>query len=796
MARNQSKGVVITGIGLLTPAGIGHRETIEGLESAGFKPSMPKGVEGEALPEPWIGRLPARFQARRYVRRRKDLKLMTRSARLAVAASRLALEDAGLATDPDRFEGGLFLGVGLEPGNIDDILPALAQSCDASGALQLDRLIDEGMRWMNPLSALRTLPNMAVAHASIALGAMGPTQALCAGPEAGARAVLEGAMAVESGRAPMAIAGAADAPVQFSDRLAASRQHRRGPQSEASAVFVLEPAEAALARGAHIYASVHLYAGAPLGPRELFGDCRAAGAVVDLACAVAQGSAARRAPVALEPWSTHGGSGPSEPGVISRGDESGTRGPAQALSAQSTSRPAPALGAKPSGAPAVHLDRDVRAVAITGVGLRTPLGSGFDEFTDALLGGRSGARLIEAFDASRFPVRVAAEVPAFNPAELPDRLASAMMGLDDRKSELALASAIAATRDHGTIHPDTALVYGTGLSSVSTTELAQDCLPYIRMTGDASPVFDYRRFAEDPPRSTCQAPWRHQVTRPVDLLVDHLGLRGPTACHFSACSAGAAAVGHAVDLVRRGEAPMALAGGADSMIHPFGLIPFILLGAITLDPNPQTAGRPFDRHRDGFLIGEGGAFFVLEPADTAMRAGRRIYGFVLGHGTSCDAHNVTAPHPQGAGAERAMRAALRDSGVSPARVGYINAHGTGTPLNDTVEAGAIERMFDAEARLGHSPAVSSSKGQVGHAIAAAGAVELAACLAAFAGGRLPPNPHLQAPDPRITVDLVEPKGRRASPEVVLSNSFGFGGQNACLALGHPMLDLRGVGHSG
>jgi 3-oxoacyl-[acyl-carrier-protein] synthase II len=243
-------------------------------------------------------------------------------------------------------------------------------------------------------------------------------------------------------------------------------------------------------------------------------------------------------------------------------------------------------------------------------------------------------------------------------------------------------------------------------------------------------------------------------------------------------------VAHACDLIRRGEAPMMVAGAADSMLHPFGLLPFVLLGATTTQTDPDLAGRPFDKDRDGFVMGEGAAFFVLEPLSRARAAGRRVYGVVLGHGTSCDAYNVTAPHPEGAGAERAMRAALADAGLPPSAVDYVNAHGTGTPLNDVTEAAAIARVF------GDRVAVSSSKGQLGHAIAAAGAVELAACLAAFAGGRLPPNAHLRTPDPKIAVDLVEREGRAATPSVILSNSFGFGGQNACLLLGHPDTGAR------
>lgn len=418
-------------------------------------------------------------------------------------------------------------------------------------------------------------------------------------------------------------------------------------------------------------------------------------------------------------------------------------------------------------------ERRPEPVAISGVGLATPLGHDLATHGAALLGGRSAAAPIRAFDARRFPVANACEVAGFDPAGLP----AAVLGLDDRKSELAVAAALRAVADHGVLPNDAAVVYATGLSSVSLTELHEDCAPFV-----TSGAFDFAAFAaaEGDRR---QAPWRHQVDRPIGILRAHLGLEGASACHFSACAAGTAAVGHAADLIRRGEATVALAGAGDSMVHPFGMLPFILLGATSTEADPTRVCRPFDRGRDGFVMGEGGAFFVLEPLSRARAAGRRVYGVVLGWGSSTDAASVTAPHPEGLGAERAMRAALLDAGTDAGAIDYINAHGTGTPLNDVTEAGAIRRVFGANA-----PPVSSSKAQVGHAIAAAGAVELLGCLAAFEHARLPPNAHLEDIDPKVDLDLVGRSGRAAEVGLLLSNSFGFGGQNACLAVAHPAWD--------
>lgn len=716
--------VAITGIGLVSPAGVGLAATRARLAEGPLVPGLPTGAEA-ALTAPLIHEVPD-FDARPYLRRRKDRKLMARANQLAVVAARLAVDDAGAGLG-DLTDAGLYLGVGREPGTIDDVLPALAHSGDATGArVDVQRLAEEGMRWMNPLSSLKTLPNMSLAHVAIVLGTMGPGQALCDGPASGTRALLEGATAIAEGRVDRALAGGADSRTAFTDRTTALRQGLTGPMGEAAAVFVLERLDRALARGARIHGCVRRGDGDTL-TRVAWGDCGAATTVASLAVQLADGPVTvdglRIAPLAAE---------------------------------------GPALRR-----------RNNQPIAITGIGLRTPLGNDFKGFSRRLMAGESAAGPIKGFDATHFPVKNACEAET---GSLPPALAKALAGLDDRKAEFAVGAALDAFADHGASDDlaGVGLVYATGLSSVSVRELEQDSLPFVR---DAK-TFDYEAFAAAESPDGAQAPWRHLVHRPIDLLVEHLGLTGPTACHFSACAAGTAAVLHAADVIRRGEADVMLAGGADSMVHPFGMLPFILLGATSLEEDADRAGRPFAPDRDGFVMGEGGAFFVLEPLDRALAAGRHVYGCVLGGGTSCDAYNVTAPHPEGLGAERAMRAALADAGVSPERVDYINAHGTGTPLNDGIESAAIRRVFgDAP------PPVSSSKAQFGHTIAAAGAVELLACLAAFAHDTLPPNAHLTEVDPAIDLDLVERVGRPAAPQTILSNSFGFGGQNACLVIG-------------
>lgn len=782
------RAVAITGVGLICPAGLSLDETLARLAAGPLVPELPEGDEALALPDVVRLLVTASFKPAGFLpkRRRKDLKLMARANRLALAAACMAVDDAGLGPLGDEplgdghglLDAGLYLGVGREPGNLRDIIPALVHCKGADGRISLDRLIDEGMGWMNPLSSLKTLPNMSLAHVAIRLGAMGPSQTRCTEAEAGPEALAEAAWSVLEGRAPLAVAGAADTRVGFTDRLVAQRLDRAGPASEAGAMFVVETLEAAQARGARIRAVLWLTGGmgeaVANGP---LGDCGAATGAVALALAVARGERLRLGPVAVGPVA-------DEVEIVSRvavsvasdldSLVSGTK-PVSRVADRSPALPEAHTARR---APALHLRRSEDPVAITGVGLATPLGHDLDTFARRLLDGVCATGPIQAFDAARFPVRNACEVKDFDPNKrLTPALAEATAGLDDRKVELALAAALDAARDHGALDPAAGIAYATGLSSVSVRELEEDYAPYL----DAAAHVDYAGFGrERAHRRDAQSPRRHLVDRPVGLLRDALKLGGPGTCHFSACAAAAEAIGHAADRIRRGEVPMMLAGGADSMVHPFGMLPFILLGATTTEVDPERAGRPFDRDRDGFVMGEGGAFFVLEPLSRAKAAGRTVYGLVLGWGSSCDAHNITAPHPEGIGAERAMRAALHDAGLAAGEVDYINAHGTGTALNDVTEASAIRRLFRDAA-----PPVSSSKAQIGHAIAAAGAVELLAALAAFRGGRLPPNPHLAVPDRAIDLDLVEPTGRAADPRVILSNSFGFGGQNACLALGHP-----------
>jgi 3-oxoacyl-[acyl-carrier-protein] synthase II len=339
---------------------------------------------------------------------------------------------------------------------------------------------------------------------------------------------------------------------------------------------------------------------------------------------------------------------------------------------------------------------------------------------------------------------------------------------DDRKAWLAFAAADEAWRQAGgeTHAPDRRAVFvGTGLSSVTPDELETDLFPHLGEDGR----FDRAAMGRDlsPERG---APRRHMPARVTAALRQRIEATGPSGTSFSACAAAAQAIGEGLLALRRGDADVALVGGHDSMIHPLGLLSFVVLGALS-----PSRCRPFDTARDGFMIGEGAGMLVLERASSARARGATIFAELAGVGSSVDAWNATAPHPEGVGAELSMRRALRSAGLSPSDVDYVNCHGTGTPLGDRAESLAISRLFG-----GYGVPVSTIKGAIGHTIAAAGAVEAVASVLALHHGFLPGCVGHRTLDADLPVEVVSGCLER-SPEVVLSNSFGFGGQNCTLA---------------
>ena len=421
-----------------------------------------------------------------------------------------------------------------------------------------------------------------------------------------------------------------------------------------------------------------------------------------------------------------------------------------------------------------------RRVAITGLGLVTPVGNDVATTWSALLEGRSGVAPISIFDASGFSTRIAAEVKDFDPAALgADRK---LLKFANRSHRFALGAAEQAMRDAG-IAPTAATAtrwgcsVGTGMMGVAYEDLSA-----VQRHSAADGELHADQLVDDPTASDPIVFCRSQSTAGLALLTRRFGIHGYATSVHTACASGGQAIGTALKLIRRGSVDYALAGGFDSMISPVGLAGFCLLSAVSADNDaPQRASRPFDATRNGFVLGEGAGFVVLEEWEAARRRGAHIYAELAGDGNSLSSYRITDSPPDGDGPIQSMRAALADAGAAPNDVDYINAHGTSTYMNDKSESAAIHTVFgDGTADV----AVSSTKSSMGHLIAAAGAVEVVVCALAIRHGRLPVNANLRERDPDCDLNLVvAPTQRRV--RMTLSNSFGFGGSNSCVALRHP-----------
>ncbi len=422
-----------------------------------------------------------------------------------------------------------------------------------------------------------------------------------------------------------------------------------------------------------------------------------------------------------------------------------------------------------------------RRVAITGVGLVTPLGNTTAATWDALLACRSGIGTIEGFDASGYPVRIAAEVRGFEPPTNADRK---LLKYAARHTRFALAAAHEALADAG-IHPEPATstrwgcVVGSGMMGVAFAELAQ----FQRDFAPAGVVASELVFDPSMPPPDPVAYARSQANSGLGLLVQGFGICGYASSVHTACASGGQAIGLAMRLIRRGTADSVLAGGFDSMINPVGLAGFCMLGALSIDNEiPHHASRPFDRTRNGFVLGEGAGFLVLEEWQAALRRGAQIYAELAGDGNSLSSYRITDSHPSGDGPIQAMRWALADAGASPSEVGYINAHGTSTAMNDRSECAAIKAVFGPH--TGRIP-VSSTKSLMGHLIAGAGAVEAAVCALSIRHAMLPVNANLAEPDPDCDLNFIREHPLPSRAGVAISNSFGFGGSNSCLVFRNP-----------
>jgi beta-ketoacyl-acyl-carrier-protein synthase II len=406
-------------------------------------------------------------------------------------------------------------------------------------------------------------------------------------------------------------------------------------------------------------------------------------------------------------------------------------------------------------------------VVITGVGALTPNGNSAAESWQGLLEGRSGVAPITRFDVSELASRYAGEVKDFDPGDHMDFKEARRMS---RCSQLAAAAARMALADAGWSGDDfdperIGVVVGTGMGGY---DKAEESINVLREKG-VGKVNPFSLIAALP-----NMPSHH-----VSLVAQ---AQGPISSVVSACASGTQAVGEGAELIRRGVADRVVSGGVEGLVNMAAMAGFSAMRALSTRFNhaPEKASRPFDADRDGFVLSEGAGILTLERLDHALARGARIYAEVLGHASSSDAFHVAAPDPQGAGAVRAMRWAIRDAGVTPADVDYINAHGTGTPVNDATETYAIKVLFGEQA---YNIPVTSVKGLLGHMMGAAGAVEAIYSAYALLHGIIPPTWNYETPDPICDLDYVPNKPRLANLRVALSNSFGLGGQNACLVLG-------------
>ncbi len=420
-----------------------------------------------------------------------------------------------------------------------------------------------------------------------------------------------------------------------------------------------------------------------------------------------------------------------------------------------------------------------RRVVVTGIGMINPMGHDAATVWSGLKEGKSGVAKTTLFDASGFPTKISAEVKDWDVTKVGEPVE--LWANRGRHTRFAIGAAKQAMNDSGvsdTIKDPTRFGVYMGAG-----EGNQDFHTFSRMMSAALAGGDYdaAKFIAkgiellDPAKELEQEP-----NMPAAHLATMFNAQGPNLNCLTACAASSQAVGEATEIIRRGEADVMLAGGTHSMIHPLGVTGFNLLTALSeSNDEPTKASRPFDRLRNGFVLGEGSAMVVLEELESARKRGATIYGEVAGYGTTADAYRITDIPPDGHGGIAAMRMAIKDAGLLPSDIGYVNAHGTSTTVNDKVETKACKDVFGENAM---NVPVSSTKSMMGHLIAAAGVTEMIVCLLAIRDGVLPPTINQENPDPDCDLDYIPNVARESKIRYALNNSFGFGGQNVCLCL--------------
>jgi 3-oxoacyl-[acyl-carrier-protein] synthase II len=404
-----------------------------------------------------------------------------------------------------------------------------------------------------------------------------------------------------------------------------------------------------------------------------------------------------------------------------------------------------------------------RRVVVTGMGVISPVGKSVKEFWEALLSAKNGIKLIDRFDVSQFPTKIAGLIDDFHPEERIDPKELKRMDLVTQYALYATYEAILdAGLSEGKFDPYRAgVIFSSGIGGIKTLEE------------------EVIKLKEQGPRRV--SPFLVPMMI-VDITPGHIamryGFKGPNYSVVSACASSAHAIGDAYRLIKYGDADIVIAGGAEAPITPIGLAGFCSMRALsTRNDEPEKASRPFDKERDGFVMAEGAGAVVLEELEHALKRGAKIYAEVVGYGATADAYHITAPHPEGEGAVNSMRLAIEEAGISPEEVSYINAHGTSTQLNDAAETKAIKKLFGEYA---YKIPVSSTKSMTGHLLGAAGAVEFIATVMSVYTDKVHPTRNYEFPDPECDLDYVPGTYRELTVNYALSNSFGFGGHNASL----------------
>ncbi|MBU7005479.1 beta-ketoacyl-ACP synthase II [Phosphitispora fastidiosa] len=406
-----------------------------------------------------------------------------------------------------------------------------------------------------------------------------------------------------------------------------------------------------------------------------------------------------------------------------------------------------------------------KRVVVTGVGMVTPVGTGRDKFWDSIVNGRSGIVPITRFDAHQLPTRIAGEIRDFDPLDYLDKKEARRM---DRYTHFAIAATNIALEDAG-IQPDqlekerVGILLGSGVGGIETVENQARVL-IEKGPGRISPFF---------------VPMMIANIAGAQVAISY-GFKGPNLTSVSACASSTNSIGEAFRLIQRGEVDVMVTGGTEAPIIPLAMAGFCSMKAMsTRNDAPEKASRPFDRERDGFIMGEGAGVLILESLDHALARNARIYAELAGYGVTCDAYHITASDPEGEGAARAMELALRDAGIDPGEVDYINAHGTSTPVGDISETKAITKVFREHAR---DIAISSTKSMTGHLLGAAGGIETIICALVIVNSIIPPTINYEHPDPECDLYYVPNKAVSRNVKVAMSNSFGFGGHNATVVV--------------